>query len=1291
MVVVSSHPCAQNISVYDACRDEWLSEKLCVIRSASQVDVAKSCLEQTNTKISSVNSYAQLSSYFSEPLSKIAPVYENRVKIMLSPTATQRKTIIHDFDESISKDWYQAMLQIVSDLWWNDTKLFGLIESPSYEKEVAEYMIDAIDAYDINRIDNYSSYFASIDTWVNANIFTVSIDDIDDLTSFVAEMKAKDDVVINAAYIPQLFEVPNDPRANSVRYLKGWNWVNAYEARDQLSWTALSSVQVAIVDDGFYVSHEDLSISSSPAWAWDGHGTHVAWLVGALTNNGKWVPSAARNLGQIQIKWYNYRFEDWDYDWYGWEIMDLVKQAAQEGAKIINMSWWTPCWDWYDAWDAQIFQSLYNQGIVLMVAAWNSRKFNCWVTQPDFPARYPWAISVGNSTEAWSLAWTSNPWGDILSPGTAIDSTCIWWWYCIHGGTSMASPLAASVAALLLSINPWLSPDQIENILKSTKNAKWVINACNAVASVLWNGYKCTWSSTGSWSNNPTPITPWNDRNGDGITDANQSGLVKKVDNVWVSITWWTVISINLSSIPQLTWIYFPYKAHSISIASTLPATIVNYFIVNASQGSDYQIMMENKLTNKREKLPANEYTIQPASWWRPFAIRLPLQTISKYAQNSSNNYTFSIAYNCLDPDGDSKCWTIAYCDDAPVVWTNQVEYSSFSEGSLGTMIQEWLWTVPEMIWTEQQSANDWQESRVIQDSIAQPIQEWWALPRPRFLTMSVIEENQYWSVIYSMITETPRAEVTLDLLMCNNNKKDGDETDVDCGWSCKKCLYGNECLMPTDCSTNYCVKYAWWIIGTWSFWTWNILTWSIWTWNIWTWNIWLNETVRFEITVSPNVLYPSQYANVVIKALNKTHQVNTQATNSYNVRLEWVISWMVSIPSTWTFTLWDYGVKFYEPWFAATQRWAYTLVVEDTNNTAIRGSMPITVLGGWNWTWWNWTWWTTPTPWWCDTDADCKSTEYCKKTLNSLSDSSQINDTEVFISEWETVVTVDSGSVYIKYKDNETIFFADFDSTNTSVQEYKTALQKEHLSTVQEIRSKAMTLATYRQFAQVRAMATLQSVFEENEIISLSRPLSVFTEYDRATNLYKLETTPDKVDAIVEKLKEDRSVEYAISGKLQIVYMQSSWDVTINDADLDKQWHLRWKNKNQWWINALEAWNVFQKSWKPLSTKTIYAVIDDTWVPNHPDLDSKLAKAQADNSPPKDYWHGTHVAWIIAAQANNWIGVAWVAGNQSNVKIYSCAECGVFESVTLAKKLLSRHCEYVLFLPRTKWLTAIS
>ena len=64
-------------------------------------------------------------------------------------------------------------------------------------------------------------------------------------------------------------------------------------------------------------------------------------------------------------------------------------------------------------------------------------------------------------------------------------------------------------------------------------------------------------------------------------------------------------------------------------------------------------------------------------------------------------------------------------------------------------------------------------------------------------------------SVLYTMMDATPRDEVSSQLLACNNGKKDPLESDIDCGGPCKKCVYGDACLLPADCTTNYCISYS--------------------------------------------------------------------------------------------------------------------------------------------------------------------------------------------------------------------------------------------------------------------------------------------------------------------------------------------------------------------------------------------------------------------------------------------------------------------------------------------------
>ncbi len=452
--------CINNEQEYISCRKEWFSEKFCLIKQSKNRETGTSCL-------SKIPDYSKPVDY-TTPVEDEHEIYTDRVTIMLSEKNTERKTIITDYNNA------EQSAEEYTTNWLRE-------ETTPYKKELMDYLNIALDAYWIKEMQNNSSYFATRDEKINPNIIYIVFNKETDVWTFIAELQSKIDQTIEVLpeYKRTLYGTPNDPQANNLWHLKWWNGVHAYKAWDQLAERKLNYVKVGIVDDGFYVSHEDLSIASAvPAWAWGGHGTHIAWLVGALTNNGKWVPSAARNVGNIQIKWYNYRFWEWDNDGSS-NIMWLVQQAVQDGAKVINMSWG---WGWYNSAEAQIFQSAYNMWVVLIAAAGNE-----YWSQPWYPARYPGVISVSASDLNGNKAWFSNAGGDLLSPWVNIKSTCIWWWYCEHSGTSMASPLAVSVAALLLSLQPSLSPDEIENILKSTTNPKWVINACNAVAQLLWN------------------------------------------------------------------------------------------------------------------------------------------------------------------------------------------------------------------------------------------------------------------------------------------------------------------------------------------------------------------------------------------------------------------------------------------------------------------------------------------------------------------------------------------------------------------------------------------------------------------------------------------------------------------------------------------------------------------------------------------------------------------------------------------------------------------------------------
>lgn len=145
---------------------------------------------------------------------------------------------------------------------------------------------------------------------------------------------------------------------------------------------------------------------------------------------------------------------------YGYEG---ILYAAANGADIINVSWGSPKEE--DSEVKFLNQSLdlaTDMGALVVAAAGNATRNNDLIR--DYPSGYPRALSVGaTQKDTRTLALISN-YGklvDVFAPGESIVSTGLNNGYVVQNGTSLSSPLAAGVAALVKTRFPGMSPDAV--------------------------------------------------------------------------------------------------------------------------------------------------------------------------------------------------------------------------------------------------------------------------------------------------------------------------------------------------------------------------------------------------------------------------------------------------------------------------------------------------------------------------------------------------------------------------------------------------------------------------------------------------------------------------------------------------------------------------------------------------------------------------------------------------------------------------------------------------------------
>jgi thermitase len=268
-------------------------------------------------------------------------------------------------------------------------------------------------------------------------------------------------------YLRRLNRVPNDA---VVREQWALSNIQAFEAWDI---TTGAAVPIAIIDTGVFADHPDLAGRVLPGYNAinetadsnddNGHGTAVAGLIAAATDNGIGVAGMCWGCNILPVKVLNAQGGGNDAG-----VARGVRWAVDNGARIINMSLG-------GTGDSRLLREAIDYALarnVLVVASSGNERSEG--NAPNYPAAYPEVVAVGATGNTDVVTGFSNTgdYVDLTAPGVGLWTTLVDGGYGPPNGTSFASPYVAGAAGLVWTVRGDLGYQDIACILAASADDK---------------------------------------------------------------------------------------------------------------------------------------------------------------------------------------------------------------------------------------------------------------------------------------------------------------------------------------------------------------------------------------------------------------------------------------------------------------------------------------------------------------------------------------------------------------------------------------------------------------------------------------------------------------------------------------------------------------------------------------------------------------------------------------------------------------------------------------------------